>query len=285
MSTRIALVGGTHGNETSGIQLIRNYRTYGLPELAEGLEVSLHLANPSAIAANVRFVDEDLNRLFTPERLTAGGSSKEAILASHLNETLGPKGNSAYDVVIDIHNTTSNMGATLILLSADSFNIQLARYVKQQMPQANILLEDEKSFADHAYLCTLGRRGVMVEVGAQPQGVLREDVLLQAQTLTETILSFCALDELPDLPACTAYRLGENVHYPLDHYGFRTAMLHHELQDNDFLPLMPGQPVFRTFNGQDITWWQDSPTYPHFINEAAYHKQNVAFATATQITL
>lgn len=285
MTTHIALVGGTHGNETSGIQLIRNYRQHGLPDVAEALTVSLHLANPAAIDANVRFIDDDLNRQFSPERLRGDVEGNEATLARRLNEELGPKGHSDIDLVIDIHNTTSNMGATLILLDADDFNVQLARFVKQQMPQANILLEDEKPYEQHAYLCTLGKHGVMVEVGAQPQGVLREDILLQAQTLTETILAFCALEERPVLSPCSAFRLGENVPYPLDESGNRTAMIHHELQDNDFLPLMPGKPVFRRFDGQDITWWEHSPTYPHFINEAAYHKLDVAFATATQITL
>ncbi|GGW94080.1 aspartoacylase [Alteromonas halophila] len=285
MTPHIALIGGTHGNESSGIQIIRNYRRLGLPDAAQGLNVSLHLANPAAINANVRYVEDDLNRQFTPARLRSNDASQEAVLARHLNETLGPKGHSDVDLVIDIHNTTSNMGATLILLDDDAFNVQLARYVKQQMPQANILLEDEKPYNEHAYLCTLGKRGVMVEVGAQPQGVLREDILLQAQTMTEIILAFCAMSDKPDLPPCSAFRLGENVMYPLDDFGLRSAMIHHELQDRDFLPLMPGQPVFRSFDGKDITWWEDTPTYPHFINEAAYHKLDVAFASASQITL
>ncbi|CAM5211259.1 putative aspartoacylase [Alishewanella longhuensis] len=46
------------------------------------------------------------------------------------------------------------------------------------MPEA-IISRDEDHFAaeDHALMCTLGRYGVLVEVGPQPQSVLRQDVL------------------------------------------------------------------------------------------------------------
>ena len=211
MFNSIALVGGTHGNETSGIQLIRNWQQFGLPSRFNELNVSLSIANEAAIAANVRFVDEDLNRQFTFERLSNNNSAKEAELAKALNQQLGPKGDSNTDFVIDIHNTTSEMGATLIILEADEFHIQLARYVKQQMPEANILVEDEKPYLEHGYLCTTGKKGVMIEVGGQPQGVLREDVYLLTQTMAEAILDFCAAYNKGQintdaLPACEAAR-------------------------------------------------------------------------------
>lgn len=290
MFNSIALVGGTHGNETSGIQLIRNWQQFGLPSRFNVLNVSLTIANEAALEANVRFVEEDLNRQFTFERLANNNPAKEAVLAKSLNEKLGPKGNSNTDFVIDIHNTTSEMGATLIILEADEFHTQLARFVKQRMPEANILVEDEKPYLDHGYLCTTGKKGVMIEVGGQPQGVLREDVYLLTQTMAEAILDFCIAYNNQEiktdaLPVCEAFRLGENVGFPLDDNGKRTAMIHHALQDNDFEPLMPGMPMFRTFDGKDILWDGGKETYPHFINEAAYFKLDVAFATSERITL
>ena len=290
MLNSIALVGGTHGNETSGIQLVRNWRQHGLPQRFSDLNVSLNIANKEALAANVRFLEQDLNRQFTFDALAENNIAKEAMLAKTLNEQLGPKGNSKTDLVIDVHNTTSAMGATLIILETDDFHIQLARYVKHHMPEANILLEDEKPYLEHGYLCTTGKKGVMIEVGAQPQGVLREDVYLLTQTMAEVILDFCmAYNEgsitTDALPPCDVFRLGENVSFPLDEEGYRTAMIHHALQDADFTPLLPGQPVFRTFDGKDIVWEPSTETYPHFINEAAYFKLNVAFATADKILL
>lgn len=287
MIQSVALVGGTHGNETSGIQLIRNWLKNGVPDAFSSLDVSCILANEAAIDANVRFLEEDLNRQFSFENLLSDSSSLEAKLSRKLNEKLGPKGNSKHDLVVDVHNTTSNMGATLIILEADDFNISLARYVKKVMPEANILLEDEKPVADHAYLCTTGKRGVMIEVGAQPQGVLREDVYQLTQTMAEAILAFCVAyneGKIGEYPTCEVFRLGENILFPLDDNGERTAMIHHHLQDADFVPLVAGQAVFRDFDGNDVLW-EGETTYPHFINEAAYHKLHVAFATASRIML
>ena len=290
MFNSIALVGGTHGNETSGIQLINNWKKQGIPQRFNALNVALTIANEAALEANVRFIDEDLNRQFTMDALNNPRASKEALLAQSINNKFGPKGNAKTDFVIDIHNTTSEMGATLIILEADEFHIQLARFVKQQMPEANILVEDEKPYLEHGYLCTTGKKGVMIEVGGQPQGVLREDVYLLTQTMAEAILDFCVAYnnqeiETDALPACEAFRLGKNIGFPLDENGKRIAMVHHALQDNDFKPLLPGSPMFRTFDGKDILWEGEKETYPHFINEAAYFKLDVAFATSERIML
>jgi len=56
MINHIALVGGTHGNEMSGIQLIQNWESSGIPPQFSELDVTLYTANPAAIAANVRSV-------------------------------------------------------------------------------------------------------------------------------------------------------------------------------------------------------------------------------------
>ena len=45
MFNKIALVGGTHGNETSGIQLIRNWQAFGLPSRFSTLNASLNISN------------------------------------------------------------------------------------------------------------------------------------------------------------------------------------------------------------------------------------------------
>lgn len=52
--------------------------------------------------------------------------------AQEINRLFGPKGSpEAYDVIFDLHNTTSNMGCTLILEnSKDHFNLQMMNYIK-----------------------------------------------------------------------------------------------------------------------------------------------------------
>lgn len=52
--------------------------------------------------------------------------------AQEINRMFGPKGSpDAYDVIFDLHNTTSNMGCTLILESSkDHFSLQMMNYIK-----------------------------------------------------------------------------------------------------------------------------------------------------------
>ena len=59
---RVALVGGTHGNELTGIYLLNKYRQF--PKLLgqHSFEVELFTANHEAHRANRRYIDRDLNR-------------------------------------------------------------------------------------------------------------------------------------------------------------------------------------------------------------------------------
>lgn len=285
---KLLIVGGTHGNEMSGIRLVEQWRHNGLPQHFDALNIECVLANTSAIEANRRFIEQDLNRQFTLARLNANDDSVENRLARVLNQRFGPKGHSQTDIVIDIHNTTSAMGATLILPSDDDWYLQLGRYVKQHMPSATILLENACDYLEHPYLCTLGTRGVMIEVGAQPQGLLRADVYRLTEEMLLHTLGYCQRDITHSLPAllpCEAYLLGDNVYFPVDKAGNVSAMIHPHLQDKDFQALMPGDPVFLGFDGKEWLWQEKTVTFPHFINEAAYRSQNVAFSMSTKITL
>ena len=172
----VAIVGGTHGNELTGIHLINNLAG-GIHSLPDSLDYSFLIANPDAVAANTRFIDVDLNRQFTLNNLAYQANSLyELNLAQTINRKIGPKDNPRTDLVIDIHNTTSHMGATLIVLESNDFYRNMAAYLKQHMPSAHILVEDEVSYLEHPYLCTCGRYGIMLELGAQPQGVCRADI-------------------------------------------------------------------------------------------------------------
>ncbi len=65
----VALVGGTHGNELTGISLVKKYeQNYHLIK-RDSFEILTLLANPQAIAAGKRYIDTDLNRSFNPEDL------------------------------------------------------------------------------------------------------------------------------------------------------------------------------------------------------------------------
>ena len=64
-----------------------------------------------------------------------------------------------------------------------------------------------------------------------------------------------------------------------DLHQLRDWTIHSNLQDGDFTQLNKGDPIFVSLSGE-VSRWEGETTYPHFINEAAYHKYNVAFATS-----
>lgn len=280
----VAIVGGTHGNEFSGIYLEKRYRSQ--PELMtrSSFESKTLFANPEAHSANKRYLHADLNRQFkTADLANPLLTNYEQSRAKVINAELGPKGAAKTDFVIDLHNTTSNMGACLILTQPGRIYNLLAGYIRLKMPDA-VISRDEDHFAaeDHALLCTVGTYGVIVEVGPQPQSVLRQDVLEQMHEMTQHILDFIELyntNALPELPKrVEAFRYLHSIKLPLSANGERLGMVHKNIQDRDYQPIEPGAPLFALFDGSVMAYDGADTVYPTFINEAAYYDNNLAMS-------
>lgn len=290
----ILITAGTHGNEMSGIEYLRNLQSNKkiraqLLDQESDIDIELVLVNKLAIQKRARYVEEDLNRQFSQEKLSAlSGENLEHQLAIEFNLAYGPKYEPTRDLVIDIHNTTSSMGPTLIILESDEFHQQMARYVKSNMPEAIILIEDHVPYKQHPYLCSIGKKGIMIEIGPQPQGVLRPAAYLQTETMTKLVVAFCDLwnkQMLGQLDAVDAFRLTEEVHFPLNSEGNKLAMIHPSLQNNDFKVLNKGQAAFLSFEGDTLVWEGEDNIYPHFIGESAYYHLNIAFALACKTVI
>jgi len=290
MIKQLAIVGGTHGNEFTGIYLLKKWQAN--PELIErnSFATETLFANPQAHQENKRYVDNDLNRRFNRDELDKGGlTSVEEVRAKEINQLLGPKGNSRVDFIIDLHTTTSNMGPTLLLTSKGKLYNQLAAYVKMHMPEAVICCdEDHKSNDEHHFLSSVAPMSVMVEVGPVPQSVIRHDVFEQSERMTTLILDFIELNnigQLPELPdTLDAYRYIETINLPVND-GERGAMIHRDIQDKDFGAIAPGQPIFVTFAGEEICYQGEQTVYGSFINEAAYYDNNIAMSLLEKVTL
>ncbi|OBU17548.1 aspartoacylase [Photobacterium aquimaris] len=285
----VAVVGGTHGNEFSGIYLLRKWQQ-SAALARDSFSVETVFANPKAHNDNKRYVDHDLNRQFSLADLANNElASYEQSRAKAINQQIGPKGDAKVDFIIDLHNTTSNMGPSLILLQSDRFNRQLGAYVKMHMPNAVIVLEDHTSVEQHHFLSSIAPQGVIVEIGPQPQSVIRQDVLDWMNEMTKHILDFVHLyntDELlPLIPSYEAFRYHETLSLPLDEQGQRIGMVHRSVQDNDFEPLHSGDPIFTLFDGSEIFWKGDYEAFPHFINEAAYYDNNLAMSLAKKVQI
>lgn len=291
MIKQLAIVGGTHGNEFTGIYLLKKWQKNTALVERSNFTTEMIFANPQAYVQNKRYVEHDLNRCFSQTDLGNNQlNSIEQIRAKEINQQIGPKGQPRIDFVIDMHTTTTNMGPTLLLTSKGKFYNQLAAYVQLHMPNAMISCdEDHKSNEQHHFLSSIAMDSVMIEVGPVPQSVLRHDVFEQTELMTMLILDFIELhnqDAVPQLPkSITAYRYLESIKLPLDAEGNRAGMVHKDIQDQDFMPIKPGQPIFVSFDGEDICYQGDRVVYGSFINEAAYYDNNIALSLLEKVTL
>ncbi|CAL8277686.1 unnamed protein product [Arctogadus glacialis] len=292
---RVAIFGGTHGNEMSGVTLVNLWMMNSREEIQrKGVETQPFITNPKAVEKCSRYVDTDLNRAFTTENLSAPHGKDlpyEVQRAQEINRLFGPKGSSeAYDVIFDLHNTTSNMGCTLILESSkDHFNLQMMNYIKKAIaPDSCPVLLNEDPGLKYATARSVAKHSVGLEVGPQPQGVLRSNIFEAMRIILKHALDFIELfNEGVEFPPCTVdvFKVSERMDYPRDSNGNIIAMVHPNLQDCDWEPLTPGDPMFQTFDGKTIPYEGAGAVYPTFINEAAYYEKQQAFVTTRRETL
>ncbi len=277
---RVVIVGGTHGNELTGIYLVKKFQQF--PHLLHrpSLECTTLLANPEAIAANRRYIDRDLNRCFANEDLANPAlTSYEDKRAKQIAAQLGPKSQPKADVIIDLHSTTANMGLTILPSSRHPFNLRLAAYLSTLDPLVRVCCGLQCN-QDAPMLRSLSPLGCTIEVGAIAQGVINADYLQQTERLVHHILDY--LDavnqgkDLPIPPSLEVYQVIASVDYPRNASGDLQAMIHPHLQFKDYEPLCDGDPMFLTFTGESILYQGENTVYPIFINEAAYYEKKIA---------
>jgi len=277
---RIAIVGGTHGNELTGIYLIKKFQQFPHLLHRQSLECITVLANPEAIAVNQRYIDRDLNRCFANEDLANPAlTGYEDRRAKEIATQLGPKSQPQADVIIDLHSTTANMGLTVLPSSKHPFNLRLAAYLSALNPLVRVCCGVQCN-QDAPMLRSLSPLGCTVEVGAIAQGVLNADYLQQTELLVHAILDYIdALNqgEILSVPSSlNVYQIMSSVDYPRDSSGELQAVIHPHLQFKDYEPLCDGEPMFLKFTGESIPYRGENTVYPIFINEAAYYEKKIA---------
>ena len=148
----IVVAGGTHGNERTGVRLVEKW--IACPECystcCPSAEVSLVLSNPEAMRLNRRYRDFDLNRSFSQVCLDASLEPQqyEFRRARELNRIYGPKGaTTKTDLLLDVHNTGSNMGLCLILSARDPFTMKASAVLTQEFDDAWIYYQPEERSA------------------------------------------------------------------------------------------------------------------------------------------
>jgi len=284
---RVAIVGGTHGNERIGVYLKKKFSQCPTLVQRPSFSTQVFLANPQAVAAGVRYIDRDLNRSFDRDRLQNEHSlSYEDLRAKSLNQMIGPNSDAPVDVILDIHSTTSNSGLTLIIDDENQFNLQLASYL-QQVDSAIKVYSTAHAGRNHDALRSLAKFGFCLEVGPVAQGVLDANLFQKTETLIHVILDY--LDQYNGNSATfpnhslTLYRYLNTIDYPRDDQGDIQAMIHPQLQFKDYEALHPGDPMFLTFDGDTISYRGESVVYPMFINEAAYYEKGIAMCLTEKV--
>jgi aspartoacylase len=277
---RVAIIGGTHGNELTGAYLIKKFEQFPALVRRSTFETITLFGNPRAFEMGRRYLDKDLNRCFlTKDLLNPTLSSYEDQRAKTIHHLLGPKGHPAVDLILDLHSTTANMGITLILSSHHPFNLQLAAYLSQLDPQIRVFSWGQSS-QDSSLLRSLCEQGLAIEVGPVAQGVLHAEFFQRTEALVHQILDYLERTNQGNPPSIarnlTLYQFIGSIDYPRDEKGDIQAMIHPKLQGKDYEPLRPGDPLFLTFDNQTIAYKGELTVYPVFINEAAYYEKGIA---------
>ncbi len=276
---RVAIVGGTHGNEFIGAYLIKKFDQFPHVIQRPSFETLTLLANPKAFKEGRRYIDKDLNRCFKSQNLQDPMlSSYEETRAKAIYQLLGLQGKSQIDVIVDLHTTTANMGLSIMLGNQCPSNLRLAAYLNSINPLVKVCWTEPHQ--ESTLLRSLCEFGFVIEVGPVPQGVLNAELFQKTEELVYTILDYlegCNQGIIPQThDTLTLYQYVGVIDYPRNEHGEIQAMIHQDLQYRDYEPLNPGDPIFLTFDGKAIAYEGKSTVYPVFINEAAYYEKGIA---------
>lgn len=268
MTKKVLVVGGTHGNEWTGIQIVEKYAESLKKEFPE-LELEFILGNPEAYKINKRFKDEDLNRAFqylNENRVNSFEHQRAKEIQLMINQT--------ECFVIDLHTTTSNMGRTVIISHYNEKNFAVASRISHIFDDVRVIGSPDP---EKKYLASQSDYGLMIEVGPIANGLIHGEILENTVSLLREILSSLCLnsDKLPS--QIELYEEIENYYYPQNELGDVTGFIHPQLQNKDFIAVEGKFKAFKTFVGEEILININEKLYPIFINEAAYYPQKLAF--------
>lgn len=287
---QVAIVGGTHGNELTGVHLLDHWNTSQEEITRQSFTTELHLANPRARQAMKRYIDQDLNRQFSLADLSDDTlCGYEQNRAKELNSVFGPKEKPRIDFILDLHTTTANMGLTLVFNTDDPLVVGMAFYIKQKMPEAVLFFHPSERLQDNFLTSVARSNGLLIEVGPIAQGLLNHGVYEKTRQAVLHALDYLELsnkEPISNLPTTMkGFQFVEKVKLPENDQGEIIAMVHPERQDQDYQIINTGDPLFITFDGTTIAYTGKDPLYGAFINEAAYYDQHIGLSLMKKIII
>jgi len=289
----VTLVGGTHGNEITGIECLKHWQE---PK-DKAFKLSRLLANTRAADEHKRFIDKDLNRCFSDLTLNDSGSAaawevqRAKQIIAQLNNPAEPT-----DFVIDLHTTTSNMGITLIFEHANWLTYTILDHVQSHLPNVRLMYEPAPTNGYSQYLISAAPLGMMIEVGPVAQNLLSATSFEQTVQALDLVMEAIgqynrAITTTPSQMVnntedylLEVFQASEMIHFPVDGHGQAQAYTHPDFQNQDFMALEKGMPIFKYYEGSEELY-QGQTCYPVFINEAAYYNQQLAFTCTNKSLL
>lgn len=316
---RVAIIGGTHGNETNGVYLAKHFIDNPALVERETFTTDVVLANVASVGSTPtqarRYVDVDLNRCFLAKQLEDEAglefASLEHARARELDAQLGPKAspNPRVDFVMDLHNTSANTGVTLIMMPHDAFAHEVAAYLMTLDEDVHVVEWPEgTTVADCGMIFTVSRSGMVFEVGACPWSCLVGKWYAKSRRLLLAALDF--IDQHNKIIANPAgfdlvttvskvLQFVQVLDYPrkmrsdgcLDLDG----MIHPALEGRDFSEIKDGDDLFMKLDCTAVKFdrramvngeLKDStatPLFVYFVNEAAYYEKGYALMLAKPV--
>lgn len=284
---KVLLSAGVHGNEKTPIFLLKKFQKNSIPITRSNFKTEILIANPQAVKLHQRYIDVDLNRCFSSEKLDNPHPVQyEEIQAQSINRRVQEL---QIDLILDFHTTTSsNMGITLLLSNDHPFNLKIAAYLAEHNDLVNIVLNAENK--QNNRLRHLIPLGMTVEIGGIAPNVVDPVWVERLEYLVQQILDYLEQlnqDRSPVTPKIvTPYLLQEPVYFPTDDQGEIIAMVHPNLYGSDYSVLNPGEPMFIDLDGNNI-YYSGETANILFVSESAYFEKQIAFylATKKQISL
>ncbi|MEM8720724.1 MAG: aspartoacylase [Cyanobacteria bacterium P01_G01_bin.39] len=278
---QVLLCAGIHGNEKTGIYLIKKFETNPNLIYRKSFVSKTLLINQKAIKLNRRYCEIDLNRCFDLKEINSNKQLYEQILAQKVYRQVKE---SNFDFILDFHTSTSNMGLTLMLSNDHPFNLQLAAYLISINPLVKVVRSNSNQPKNRfRHLFPLG---FTVEMGAIAPNVIDPVWFSRAEILVKQILDYIEQTNYNQQPSSLKnipiYSMFETIYFPTDSSGYIIGIVSQELHGNDYCALAPNTIIFNRFDGENVVYQGNNTVYPLFINEAAYWENKIAMYFATK---
>lgn len=289
---RVAIVAGTHGNELNGILVAKFLKQSKFIETKKfSFDTMIEIANPAAVAANVRYCERDLNRCFSVSDLYGEDRvpTLELLRASELDKLLGPKKseNPHVDFIFDLHNTTSNSGVALMMAPDDDFAHELGAHLISIDSSVKIVDWLPMPSVDRPLVPSIARSGLTFEVGPCSWGCAMGKEYEKTLTLLTAALEFihernkqiaeaistASLEDHFVTGEIPVFQSVGSIGYPRGPELFSTPgalenisnIIHPELQNRDFHELRQGSALFLDIDGKSITHFDKSVHAPFIV--------------------